>query len=325
MVQKIHHAPFDGASTVDVLYLMFDSTPEHEDGEAPPWRPQPAPDPWVLMGAKWGEQVSTMWNAVLGAQPYVPTGAPQPLGELAESVGVLGQMPKPPPTSLNQPVGPRRRFDWIHTTLGELKRARALVPGSTVNDVMLTVVAGGLRDLLGSRGEDVDDLVLQAMVPVSLRTDAQRASAAGNQVTGFSAPLPLCEPDGQARLARIHASTKELKEGRQAQAIHAMTQAADFAPPALMAAAGRLAVEQSSFMNLTITNVPGPRHELYLLGAKMLELNPMCPIGNQLTLNVAVESYVDKVSIGLCADADRHPDLPVLKRGIERSLAELTA
>jgi WS/DGAT/MGAT family acyltransferase len=234
-------------------------------------------------------------------------------------------MAKPPATSLNQPVGPRRRFDWIHTTLGELKKARGLVPGSTVNDVMLTVVAGGLRDLLVSRGEAVDDLVLQAMVPVSLRTDAASASAAGNQVTGFSAPLPLCEPDGRARLARIHASTKELKEGKQAQAIHAMTQAADFAPPALMAAAGRLAVEQSSLMNLSITIVPGPRHELYLLGAKMLELNPMCPIGNQLTLNVAVESYVDNVSIGLVADAERHPDLPVLKAGIERSLAELTA
>lgn len=325
MVQKIHHAPFDGASTVDVLYLMFDATPEHENGSAPPWRPEPGPDPWVLMGAKWGEQVSTMWNTMLGAQPYVPTGAPQPLGELAESVGVLGQMPKPPATSLNQPVGPRRRFDWIHTTLGELKKARGLVPGSTVNDVMLTVVAGGLRDLLASRGETVDDLVLQAMVPVSLRTDAETASAAGNQVTGFSAPLPVCEPDGRARLARIHASTKELKEGRQAQAIRAMTQAADFAPPALMAAAGRLALEQSSFMNLTITNVPGPRHELYLLGARMLELNPMCPIGSRLTLNVAVESYVDKVSIGLVADAERHPDLHVLKQGIERSLTELTA
>jgi len=322
MVQKIHHAPFDGASTVDVLHLLFDPTPEHADIATPPWRPAPAPDPLMLMGAKWGEQVANVWNRMFG-QPYVAASAPQRLGELTQTVGALGQMPKPPKTSLNQPVGPRRRYDWVHTTLGEAKEIRGLVPGATVNDVMLAVVAGGLRDLLGSRGEDVDNLVLQAMVPVSLRAEGDRADAAGNQVSGFAAPLPVCEPDARERLARIHASTKELKEGNQAAAIQMMTQAADFAPAALMAAAGRLSMEQASFMNLTVTNVPGPRHELHLLGAKMLELNPMCPIGNQLTLNVAVESYVDRISIGLVADAERHPDLGVMKSGIERTLAEL--
>jgi hypothetical protein len=93
----------------------------------------------------------------------------------------------------------------------------------------------------------------------------------------------------------------------------------------LMAAAGRLSIQQGSFMNLTITNVPGPRHELYLLGARMVELNPMCPIGNRLTLNIAVESYVDKLSIGLVADADANPDLDILAAGICDSLEELLA
>jgi diacylglycerol O-acyltransferase len=82
-------------------------------------------------------------------------------------------------------------------------------------------------------------------------------------------------------------------------------------------------MQQSSFMNLTVTNVPGPRQELFLLGARMLELNPMCPIGNRLTLNVAVESYVDKLSIGLVADAEANPDLPVMRQGIVRALEEL--
>jgi hypothetical protein len=78
-------------------------------------------------------------------------------------------------------------------------------------------------------------------------------------------------------------------------------------------------------MNLTVTNVPGPRHELYLLGAKMLELNPMLPIGNLLTVNVAVESYVEKLSIAFSCDPEAVPDLDELIQGTARALEELLA
>jgi WS/DGAT/MGAT family acyltransferase len=254
---------------------------------------------------------------------YATPAAPERLGELKEAMEAMGRIGEPPKTSLNGVIGPRRRFDWVPSTLADAKEIRALVPGSTVNDAMLAVIAGGLRALLAGRGENVDDLVLQVMVPVSLRTDSEKADASGNQVTGFVAPLPVCEPRGVERLRRIHASTKELKQGKQALGIHAMTQSVDFAPPALMAAAGRETIQQGGFMNLTVTNVPGPREELFLLGARMLELNPQVPIGNGLTVNVAVESYVGKLSIGLCADADAVPDLDVLSGGIRDSLDEL--
>jgi WS/DGAT/MGAT family acyltransferase len=276
----------------------------------------------TLLGVKWAEQATSMLQ---GLQSYAVPANPVPerLGELNEAFESVGSIGKPPETSLNGVIGPRRRFDWVSTTLAEAKEIRTLVPGSTVNDAMLAVIAGGLRDLLAGRGERVDELVLQVMVPVSLRAEAAKADAAGNQVTGFVAPLPVCEPDGIERLRRIHASTKELKESKQAVSIHAITQAVDFAPPALMAAAGRMAIQQGSFMNLTVTNVPGPREHLFLLGARMLELNPMVPIGNGLTVNVAVESYAGKLSIGMCADADAVPDLDVLTNGIRASIDEL--
>ena len=89
-----------------------------------------------------------------------------------------------------------------------------------------------------------------------------------------------------------------------------------------MAAAGFLA-QKAMFMNLTVTNVPGPPHDLYLLGAKMLELNPMLPIGTGLTLNVAVESYAGNLSIGVCCDPDAVPDLDVFTRGLAAALNEL--
>jgi WS/DGAT/MGAT family acyltransferase len=325
MVQKIHHAPFDGSSTVDIMELLFDRTPEHVHVEPPPWRPEPPPEPLALMGAKWGEQVAGMWKPLLDPQQPGSGKAPDALGELSEAFKSLEGIRTPPKTSLNVPVGPRRRYDWVRTTLDEAKEARALSPGCTVNDVMLAVVGGGLRELLRSRGEDVEELVLQVMVPVSLRTGQGTDTRAGNLVSGFIAPLPVCEADGVERLRRIHASTRELKEGKQALGIQLMTQQAEYAPASLMAAAGRTAMQQSSFINLTVTNVPGPRGELFLLGAKLLELHPMVLIGNDITLNVAVESYAGDLSIGLSADAQAHPDLPVVRDGIRASLDELLA
>ena len=328
MVQKIHHAPFDGTSTVDIMELLFDQTPEHVHIDPPPWRPDRPPEPLALMGARWGEQVTSMWKPLLEQQqeqPATPPADQEPdrLGELSEAFKSLEEIRKPPKTSLNRPVGPRRRYDWVRTTLAEAKEIRALDPGCTVNDVMLAVVGGGLRDLLVSRGEDVEDLVLQVMVPVSLRTAPGTDEGAGNMVSGFVAPLPVCEADGLDRLRRIHASTRELKESKQALGIQLMTQSAEYAPASLMAAAGRTAIQQSSFINLTITNVPGPRQALYLLGARLLELHPMVLIGNDITLNVAVESYAGDLSIGLSADAQAHPDLPVLRDGIRGAIDAL--
>ena len=322
MVQKIHHAPFDGSSTVDIMDLLFDRSPEYQHVEAPPWRPEPAPEPLALMGARWGEQVAGMWGKML-EQRESGEAAPERLGEMSEAFKSLEEVKKPPATSLNRPVGPRRRYDWVPTTLAVAKEIRALAPGSTVNDVMLAVVGGGLRELLASRGEDVDELLLQVMVPVSLRGRPGMGDNAGNMVSGFLAPLPVCEADGVERLRRIQRSTKELKEGGQALGIHMMTQAAEFAPASLMAAAGRTAMEKSSFINLTVTNVPGPREELYLLGARMLELNPMVLIGNDITLNVGVESYADRLSIGLSADAEAHPDLDVLRDALAQEIDTL--
>ena len=135
----------------------------------------------------------------------------------------------------------------------------------------------------------------------------------------------MCEPDPVEQLREIHETTAILKEGKQALGFHTMMQMAEFSSPLLMAAASRLAIQQSMFMNLTVTNVPGPPHVLYLLGAELLAIHPMVPIGNQLTVSIGVESYVEKLDIGISADYDSTYDLPVLKAGMERTLHHLLA
>jgi WS/DGAT/MGAT family acyltransferase len=228
-----------------------------------------------------------------------------------------------PPTSLNGPLGPRRRFDWIHTTLPEVKRMRRLVPGSTLNDVMLTAVAQGLRELFLARGEDVAPIRPRVFVPVDVRDEA--GAEAGNVFSALVLPLPIDEPDVVARLRLIASEMATLKSGHQAQAMRLAMNLSELIPPVLQAAGAWQTHHRGMFMNLTVTNVPGPRRELYLLGAKMLELNPMLPLATGLTLNVAVESYLDRLSAGLCCDPEKVPDLDVFKRGVATALDELLA
>jgi WS/DGAT/MGAT family acyltransferase len=322
MIQKIHHAPFDGATTVRIMERLFDAVAQPAATEpAPPWDPAPPPHPLEVAAAVLQEQVHAAWK--MGSGP--PALDPQRGREWLETVDALRHFAPAPPTSLNRPVGPRRRFDWIPTTLAEVKRMRALVPGSKLNDVMLAAVAGGLRELFAGRGEDVESIRPRVFVPVDARDPAGAADQPGNRLSAMVLELPIDEPDPVARLATIAGEMARLKAGRQQAAMELLLDMANFTPPVLLAATGPQSQRSGSFMNLTVTNVPGPRHELYLLGAKMLELNPMLPIGNQLTVNVAVESYVDKLSIGVCCDPDAVPDLDELKGGIEDTLRELLA
>jgi len=191
-----------------------------------------------------------------------------------------------------------------------------------VNDVVLAIVAGGLRPLLASRGENIDRLHLRAFVPVSLRAAGDRAMD-GNRVSGIVVPLPVDEPDGVRRLELVTSSTQRLKKTDQALSMHALTSVQDFIPPTLLALAGRQAVQQAGFANLVVTNVPGPPHETYLMGARLLELHPMMLLAGNMTLNVAIQSLAGRASIGLIADRDKVKDLDIFKQGIRASLTEL--
>src|SRR3954447_1250311 len=322
MIQKIHHAPFDGATTVRIMERLLDAEPQPAPAErAPPWEPAPAPHPLEVVAAAMQGQMSAALD--LGTAWQGPPLDPKRGVEWLETMDALRQFAPAPPTSLNRPVGPRRRFDWVATTLADVRRMRALVPGSKLNDVMLSAVAGGLRELFAGRGEDVERVRPRVFVPVDARQPAAPADQPGNHLGALVLDLPIDEPDPVARLRTIAAEMARLKTGRQQAAMQLLLDLASFAPPAMLAAMGPQGQRSGSFMNLTVTNVPGPRHQLYLLGARMLELNPMLPIGNQLTVNVAVESYMDQLSVGVCCDPEAVPDLDRLTGGVAAALDEL--
>jgi diacylglycerol O-acyltransferase len=217
-----------------------------------------------------------------------------------------------PRTSLNRPVGRDRRLAIARGSL-ETYRRIAQVHGAKVNDVLLSAVAGGLRDLLTSRQEPVDGLILRTMVPVSLHHDGV---AQGNVTSGMAVPLSLGEADPAARLVLIAAETAILKA--KARPTLGLIFRSELALKTLLRV-----FRQQRFENLYVTNVPGPSFPLFFLGAEVHEIFPIVPTAGNVTLGIGAISYAGQFNVTAVADRELCPDLDVFLQGFQRSLDEL--
>ena len=326
IISKTHHSLVDGVSGADLFTVIMDLSPDPEEVEAERWVPDPEPTPDQLIIDALRERLTSPREAIRTVQSALldPSTLPNRVYEAARSVGAFvgGSFDLAPESTLNQAVGPHRRFETVLADLDEFKRIKNSLNG-TVNDVVLTVVTGALRTLLSSRGERVDDLELRAMVPVSVRAD-QDKGALGNQVASLWASLPVYEEDPHKRFDLIHEEMKNLKSGGQAVGAQLLTSLGEFAPPTILAQASRLVARQRAF-NLVVTNVPGPQFPLYSFGREMKELYPVVPLTDNTTVCVGLMSYNGMIGFGLLGDYDAAPDLGVLAEGLEKSIAELTA
>jgi WS/DGAT/MGAT family acyltransferase len=324
LLAKTHHCMIDGISGMDIASVLLDHAPNAAPPSPPePWSPRPVPTRARLLADALRDQVKRPFS--LARQALEPaTEGRRFLLEVGAGVRPLlglARMGQAPPSPINRPIGPHRRWATRSFDLGTVKRVRAAL-GGTVNDVLLAVVAGALRRQLLARGEGVP-AELRIMVPVSVRT-AEGRGMLGNQVTAIFSPLPVGEADARARLARISQSMRGLKESKQAVGALALSRLGEFAPPTLVAQASRLEM-MHHFMNLVVTNVPGPQAPLYLLGRPMAACHPAVPLARNQTLSVALLSYNGRVDVGLLGDHDAFRDLGALAAEFEPSLAELVA
>jgi hypothetical protein len=161
------------------------------------------------------------------------------------------------------------------------------------------------------------------MVPVSVRT-AEEQGVFANKVSSVFVDLPVGTADPRARLAAIRAGMDDVKRTKGAVAGARLTELSDFAPPLLLAAGQRLAMQlpQTSVHTVT-TNVPGPQRPVYFVGRRMLHTAPTIPLGASMRTAVGIFSYNGTVTFGLTGDFDTVPDLAVLARGIESGIEEL--
>jgi diacylglycerol O-acyltransferase / wax synthase len=194
--------------------------------------------------------------------------------------------------------------------------------GGTVNDVVLATVAGALHRLYRYRREPTRDRVLRAMVPVSVRTDDDQKSALGNRVSSIFVDLPIGPMGAKRRFSLIREKTKHLKESDQAVGAEFLMNIGTWAPPTIHGMAARLAA-RSRFINLVISNVPGPQVPMYIAGARLLAQYPIMPIAENMGLSIAVTSLAGTMAFGITADWDTLPDVEYLAQSIDESLTEL--
>ena len=339
LLQKTHHATIDGASGV-IMLKMF--TGESRDE---PWEYEPKP--WVgeepptraemlqraarnlalnpLRGMRLGlSMIRDVADAAgVSSVSGVVSTARQQLGTIARrndpshdasSNGSSVSIPlsPAPPTPWNANVSPHRRFAMRSMQLSNLKRLKDAT-GGTLNDVVMSICAGALREYLIEH-DALPDGPLRAMVPVSIRT-GKETDPWTNRVSAIVAELPTDCDDPIERVARCREAMLAAKRQFELVPAESLAEATTYTSPVVAASAVRLvqrlklADRMNSPINVVISNVPGPREPLYFAGAKLDAYIPVSTISDGVGLNITVHSYEDRMDFGLISDRELVPDL----------------
>ncbi len=327
ILTKTHHAMVDGISGVDIGTVLFDLEPVPTPAPViDNWAPRPEPSTSALVTRAATDVAAAPLKLAERAVEAVrsPETTARKVVEALEGLGeVVGAFADPAPdVPLNQPIGPHRRFVWARSELATFKRIKDAL-GGTVNDVVLAVVTGALRDWLHGRGIRTEGLELRALVPVSIRSEDERGNL-GNRIAAMRGPLPVYVEDPVRRLRVVTEGMEGLKRSKQALGAEVISRFNDFAPPTLLAQASRVNFSTRLF-NMIVTNVPGPQLPLYVLGRELEEIFPVAFLPQNHVLAVAIMSYNGRICFGLLADYDTVKDADVIAAGIETSLAELEA
>src|SRR4051812_2113546 len=252
LISKVHHCMVDGVAGTDLMQLIFDVEPDAEHADPQPWTPQHEPSTLEVLAAglsdALGQPALHLQRLGLELDKLDPASAPRILADrlkvlTGSAPSLARQVLRPVARSLNGSIGPHRRWVWAETSIGEIKQVRRAL-GGTVNDVVLTAITRGFRDLLAGRGELTDGLVVRSMVPVSVRRADERGSL-NNQVSAVFVDLPVGEPDPKQRLARIRTQMDEYKQVLNAVDARSIVAMGDFVAPTLLALGTRAAARTS--------------------------------------------------------------------------------
>jgi diacylglycerol O-acyltransferase / wax synthase len=308
---KLHHSIADGMAAMATISALLDTAPDTPAPPAPPWTPTRPPSAGELLVDNLLRRFQKLTGACSTlARPR--TTARRLRAAWPATRELLAEAPAPK-TSLDRMVGPGRTLAVIRTTLDQVKQV-AHAHAATVNDVLLAITAGGLRTLLRSRGEPVEDTTVRIYVPVSLRR-RMRGPQQGNLIAQMAVPLPLGIADPGLRLGEIAAETANRK-ARTRTSLGTLF-GGRIARRLLLMAVVRQRV------NVCSASIPGPQVPLYLAGAQVLEVFPVLPLIANEPLGVGALSYAGAFSIGVVADRDAFPDLDVFTAGVRQALRAL--
>jgi diacylglycerol O-acyltransferase len=324
LMMKVHHAMADGIAGTDLLAAVLDLERDPVRTEPERWEPAPEPSTVAFALHSLGGLAVAPWNLARTAASTIVR--PQAVAKQVIDFGrgalrLATSLSPPPPSSLTGPIGPHRCWDSADASLADVKTIRTAL-GGTVNDVVLAAVAGGFRDLLLSRGEDLSGRVVHTLIPVSMRAPAARG-VFDNRVSAMFAELPVGLGDSLARFSFVRENMKRLKGSKEIEAAEAITAASGLAPPMGSALAARLVVHNQHRIETVTTNVPGPQFPLFACGRRVLAMYPYVPIAGRVQVGVAILSYDGGIGFGVTGDYDGAPDVDVVCAGIEAEIREL--
>jgi diacylglycerol O-acyltransferase len=309
---RMHHAIADGIAGVATVAAFLDTTPDATAGSARPWAPAPMPTDSELVEDKRRRHVDELGRVFSTFARPVTT-----LRRVRATWPMLRKLvtAKPAPrTSLDRRVGPDRNLALVRSDLDQVKKI-AHAHDATVNDVLLAVTAGGLRELLRRRGEPIEDVTLPVYVPITLR-QGPREQARGNLIGQMVVPLPIGVSDPDQRLRQIAEATAERKAESHPN-LGTMFRSR-IARWALLKFLDRQPV------SVTTADVPGPPAPIYLAGGRLLEVFPVLPLIGRVSLGVAALSYAGQFNITVVADHDAYPDIGIIAAGMRDDLRTLT-
>lgn len=325
LLSKIHHSMVDGVSGTDLYHLVLDPTATPPSVVPDNWEPAAPVSALAFTGQALWELASSPARAARGLAGSLR--APRHLARSTlvaarGSLALSGAVRPVHGSSLTGPLDGSRRYAWTRISLADIRTVRR-DHVATVNDVALSVVTGGFRKLLLSRGEEPDGHSLRSLVPVSTRRPGTE-STPDNQVSLMLPYLPVDVADPVERLATVHRRVTELRLHHEPEAGGTITSAAMYGPFPSVSWAMRLGLRLPQRQVATVTtNVPGPRTTLYALGRELEEILPYVPIADRVRVGVAIFSYRDALTFGVTADYASSPDIDVLTTGITESMDEL--
>jgi len=322
VIGKAHHCMVDGIAAVELATLLVDLEPDP---------PAPEPDQWVARPAPGGlRRVASAVTDLAQRQldlarlparlaPRSPRRAVAAVERAQRAVRALGDAARPArDSSLNDPISPSRHLGRLRRPLDDLMRIKRSFDVK-LNDVVLAVCASGVRELMRERGER--PIPLKTMVPVNVR-GAEAPGSLGNRISFMFVDLPCDEPDPVRRLRAIHMATSERKRHQEPQGADDVVRLLGLVAGPIQRLASRLIASPRAF-NLTVSNIPGPREQLYMLGCPLVEAYPVVPIADRHALSIGMTTVGDGACFGLYSDPASLPKSDWLAAAIDRSIDEL--
>jgi WS/DGAT/MGAT family acyltransferase len=322
IVGKSHHCMVDGMAAVELASLLLDDTPEPVSFQAQPWRAEPEPGSERMLARGLRDLLDQQLELLQWPLRLASSPAPAVLQTAAgamRAVRAIDQLLRPAPASvLNSELSSLRRLAWAQRPLEDLRTIRRAY-GTTINDVILAAVAGGIRAYLLRRGEQ--PAALKVMVPVNVRSEGD---VLGNHISFAFANLPCDDPDPLGRLYQVHASMSRCKRDGEPEGSDLVLKAASRTPVTVQQALSRLIASPRVF-NLVVSNIPGPSVPTYMLGCPLQAVYPMVPLADHHAVSVGMITIHDQACFGVYADRQALPDVNLLAQDIDEAITDLLA